>query len=85
MSETKIKQWNNVKLEDGIASLELQLSKEPVLGAYTVAAVVGVSLVSIATCKDKTDSRTASFREKPVTSPSFNNPSLKYNCLPLVR
>ena len=50
-----------MKLEDGIASLELQLSKEPVLGTYTVAAVVGVSLVSIATCKDKTDSRTASF------------------------
>ena len=47
VSETRIKQWNDVKLEDGIASLELQLSKEPVLGTYTIAAVVGVSLLFV--------------------------------------
>ena len=47
VSETRIKQWNDVKLEDGIASLELQLSKEPVLGRYTIAAVVGVSLLFV--------------------------------------
>ena len=43
VSESRIKQWDNVTLEDGIASVELQLSKEPVLGTYTIAAVVGVS------------------------------------------
>ena len=47
VSESRIKQWNNVKLEDGIASVELQLSKEPVLGTYTIAAVVGVSLLLV--------------------------------------
>ena len=47
VSESRIKQWNNVKLEDGIASVEIQLSKEPVLGTYTIAAVVGVSLLLV--------------------------------------
>ena len=32
-----------MKLEDGIASLEFQLSKEPVLGKYKITAVIGVS------------------------------------------
>ncbi|CAB3988758.1 C3 and PZP-like alpha-2-macroglobulin domain-containing 8 isoform X2, partial [Paramuricea clavata] len=40
-SASRIKQWNDVKLEDGMASLELQLSKEPILGKYTITAFVG--------------------------------------------
>ena len=44
-SASRIKQWNDVKLEDGMASLELQLSKEPILGRYTITAFVGVSLL----------------------------------------
>ena len=42
VSATRIKQWNDVELEDGIASLEMQLSKEPVLGKYTITTIIGV-------------------------------------------
>ena len=42
-SSTRIKQWNNIPMEDGLASLEMQLSKEPVEGDYKITAIVGVS------------------------------------------
>ncbi|XP_046860658.1 alpha-2-macroglobulin-P-like isoform X2 [Xenia sp. Carnegie-2017] len=40
-SSTRIKQWNNITMEDGLASLEMQLSKEPVEGDYKITAIVG--------------------------------------------
>lgn len=47
VTSSRIKQWDNIKLEDGFASLELKLSKEPILGKYTITAIVGVSLLFI--------------------------------------
>ena len=35
----KIKQWNSVKLESGILTLNLELSDQPVLGDWTIRAV----------------------------------------------
>ncbi|XP_028406949.1 murinoglobulin-1-like isoform X3 [Dendronephthya gigantea] len=46
VSSTRINQWDNVELQDGIASLELQLSKEPVLGQYHINAFVGKKITS---------------------------------------
>ncbi|CAB3998482.1 Hypothetical predicted protein [Paramuricea clavata] len=40
----RIMQWNDVELEDGIASLDLQLSKEPVLGKWLIKAKIEVCL-----------------------------------------
>ncbi|XP_028407143.1 alpha-2-macroglobulin-like protein 1 isoform X2 [Dendronephthya gigantea] len=41
VSSSRINQWDNVELQDGFASLELQLSKEPVLGQYDITVIVG--------------------------------------------
>ncbi|XP_028413926.1 alpha-1-macroglobulin-like [Dendronephthya gigantea] len=35
-SGSKIMQWTDVQLQDGVGSLELQLSKEPVLGKWLI-------------------------------------------------
>ncbi|CAB3996503.1 C3 and PZP-like alpha-2-macroglobulin domain-containing 8 isoform X1, partial [Paramuricea clavata] len=39
-SGARIMQWNDVELEDGVANLDLQLSKEPVLGNWLIKAKI---------------------------------------------
>ncbi|XP_028407192.1 alpha-2-macroglobulin-like protein 1 isoform X2 [Dendronephthya gigantea] len=41
VSASRINQWDNVELQDGFENLELQLSKEPVLGQYDITVIVG--------------------------------------------